>query len=182
MFQTSEKLNFNNLISQKTVCVVNSKILLLIALTKLLNVSISSNNQSYKIVDNVRKTEYCAVQLNEEKYKAFVYAVKNHYWYQMYIDDLPIWGVVGEVKESNYYIWTHKKFEIGYNGKQIIDVNLTSEDKVLLTPTTKLNFTYEVIWRPTDIKYEDRFDKYLDHNFFQHRVSFFYISATIIMY
>jgi hypothetical protein len=21
-----------------------------------------------------------------------VYAVKNHYWYQMYIDDLPIWG------------------------------------------------------------------------------------------
>lgn len=123
------------------------------------------------ITDNMPKAEYCAVQLNEEKYKAFVYAVKNHYWYQMYIDDLPIWGVVGEVKESNYYIWTHKKFEIGFNGKQIIDVNLTSEDKVLLTPTTKLNFTFEVIWKPTDIKFEDRFDKYLDHNFFQHRVS-----------
>lgn len=89
----------------------------------------------------------------------------------MYIDDLPIWGVVGEVKDNNYYIWTHKKFEIGYNGKQIIDVNLTSEDKALLDPTKKLSFTYEVIWKPTEVKFEDRFDKYLDHNFFQHRVS-----------
>lgn len=65
---------------------------------------------------NVAKTEYCAVQLDEAKYKAFVYAVKNHYWYQMYIDDLPIWGVVGEVKDNNFYIWTHKKFEIGKRG------------------------------------------------------------------
>lgn len=23
--------------------------------------------------------------------------ISNHYWYQMYIDDLPIWGMVGEV-------------------------------------------------------------------------------------
>ena len=36
--------------------------------------------------------QYCEVTLTEEKYQAFVYAVKNHYWYQMYIDDLPIWG------------------------------------------------------------------------------------------
>lgn len=129
------------------------------------------NSIIYVFEGDVLKTEYCAVQLNDEKYKAFVYAVKNHYWYQMYIDDLPIWGVVGEVKDNNYYIWTHKKFEIGYNGKQIIDVNLTSEDKALLEPTKKLSFTYEVIWKPTDVKFEDRFDKYLDHNFFQHRVS-----------
>ena len=40
----------------------------------------------------IDKTIYCDVQLTENKYQAFVYAVKNHYWYQMYIDDLPIWG------------------------------------------------------------------------------------------
>lgn len=38
------------------------------------------------------KTKYCEITLTEEKYQAFDYAVKNHYWYQMYIDDLPIWG------------------------------------------------------------------------------------------
>ena len=41
---------------------------------------------------NIAKTEYCQVQLDSEKLKAFNYAVKNHYWYQMYLDDLPIWG------------------------------------------------------------------------------------------
>ena len=38
------------------------------------------------------KTEYCTIDMNEEKFQAFSYAIKNHYWYQMYIDDLPIWG------------------------------------------------------------------------------------------
>lgn len=31
------------------------------------------------------KKEYCGVQLNDAKFKAFVYAIENHYWYQMYI-------------------------------------------------------------------------------------------------
>lgn len=31
------------------------------------------------------KKEYCSVELTDAKYKAFVYAIDNHYWYQMYI-------------------------------------------------------------------------------------------------
>jgi len=42
------------------------------------------------------------------------------------------------------YIWTHKKLDIGYNGKHIVDVNLTSESKVKLQPNAQLKFTYEV--------------------------------------
>ena len=42
--------------------------------------------------DDQTHVKYCSVKLTPEKYQAFVYAVKNHYWYQMYIDDLPIWG------------------------------------------------------------------------------------------
>lgn len=39
----------------------------------------------------------------------------------MYLDDLPIWGIVGEMdeKDEGYYIWTHKKFEIGHNDDQV---------------------------------------------------------------
>ena len=44
------------------------------------------------ISDEQTHVIYCSVELTNEKYQAFVYAVKNHYWYQMYIDDLPIWG------------------------------------------------------------------------------------------
>lgn len=37
-------------------------------------------------------------------------------------------GMVGKSEGGNdNSIWTHKKLEIGYNGQQIVDVNLTSE-------------------------------------------------------
>lgn len=126
----------------------------------------------YDSIGAISNTPYCEVELNDERLKAFTYAVKNHYWYQMFLDDLPIWGVVGEVGDSNdYYIFTHKKFEIGFNGKQIVDVNLTSENKVKLEQGAVVSFTYEVMWKTSTVKFEDRFDKYLDPNFFQHRVS-----------
>ena len=67
-------------------------------------------------------------------------------------------------------IWTHKKFEIGYNENRIVDVNLTSESKTTLQPNSKLSFTYEVVWKPSSIQFVDRFNKYLDPGFFQHKV------------
>ena len=124
------------------------------------------------------KTDYCMVDLSKAQYELFTYAIKNHYWYQMYIDDLPIWGIVGEYdeKDDSYYIWTSKKFDIGYNGEHIVDVNLTSEQRVKLTPGMSLRFSYQVNWKPSTIKFEDRFDKYLDPGFFQHRVILIYLN------
>ena len=73
----------------------------------------------------------------------------------MYLDDLPIWGIVGEIDEGkDYYIWTHKKFEIGYNGGQIIDVNLTSEGRTKLQLGESIAFSYEVIWKKSNTKFE----------------------------
>lgn len=46
----------------------------------------------YFFADDVMQTTYCEVDLDKGRRDAFVYAIKNHYWYQMYIDDLPIWG------------------------------------------------------------------------------------------
>jgi transmembrane 9 superfamily protein 3 len=80
------------------------------------------------------------------------------------------------------YIWTHKKFEIGYNDNRIIDVNLTSESKTQIQPNAKLMFSYEIVWRPTNIKFANRFDKYLDPGFFQHKVKKKQISKINLIY
>lgn len=120
--------------------------------------------------DDISVSEVCMVELDDEKVKAFVYAVRNDYWYQMYIDGLPIWGKVGEKQDEEHYIFTHKRFDIGYNGKHIVDVNIATEKKVMLKAGAKLKFTYEVNWKASDVLPENRFDKYLDPNFFQHRV------------
>ena len=91
----------------------------------------------------------------------------------MYLDDLPIWGIVGEIddKAEDYYVWTHKKFEIGYNNDQvglfeqfchgknlfdlkIVDVNLTSEGRTKLQLGESLAFSYEVIWKKQSTLFE----------------------------
>ena len=133
--------------------------------------------------DNIRKTVFCSVTLDAEKYAAFVYAVKNYYWYQMYIEDLPIWGIVGKPDEDEkaYYIYTHKKFDIGYNGDQIVDVNLTTEGKVKLEKGVTLSFSYEVNWYPSSILPAQKFDKYFDASFFQHRIHWFSIFNSFMM-
>ncbi|KAH0624363.1 hypothetical protein JD844_031759, partial [Phrynosoma platyrhinos] len=136
-----------------------------------------------KFKDDVMQTTYCEIDLDKQTRDAFVYAIKNHYWYQMYIDDLPIWGIVGEADENgeDYYLWTYKKLEIGYNGNRIVDVNLTSEGKVKLVPNTKIQMSYSVKWKRSDVKFEDRFDKYLDPSFFQHRIHWFSIFNSFMM-
>lgn len=149
----------------------------------LLGVELEFSGLDIDFKADVAKTQYCEVELNDDSLQAFVYAVKNHYWYQMYIDDLPVWGIVGEIEEadSTHYIWTHKKFDIGYNGDQIVDVNLTSEVKVKLEKGKKISFTYEVNWKPSSIKFDNRFDKYLDPSFFQHRIHWFSIFNSFMM-
>lgn len=94
--------------------------------------------------------------------------------------------MVGEVDDSvdppTYKIFTHKKLDIGYNGNQVVDVNLTSDVRVKLAPHTKITFSYEVQWRPSSVNFVDRFDKYLDPTFFQHRVitlTIFYNSSIL---
>lgn len=135
--------------------------------------------------DNQPRKEYCTIELTESRYKAFLYAIKNHYWYQMYIDDLPIWGVVGEMEDSDtgkvFYIWTDRKFDIGYNANQIVDVNLTSEGKTKLEVGMMLPFTYQLTWRLSTVPFTRRFDKYLDPNFFQHRIHWFSIFNSFMM-
>jgi len=139
----------------------------------------SGLNMEFKT--NIPKTEYCQVNLDETTLKSFMYAVKNHYWYQMYIDDLPVWGIVGDNEASVMHLWTHKKLEIGYNGNKIVDVNLTSDGKIELKSNAKIPFTYEVVWKESNVKFVDRFDKYLDPNFFQHRIHWFSIFNSFMM-
>lgn len=92
------------------------------------------------------------------------------------------------------YIYTHKMFTIGYNDDrvshiyksirnfgaycllialQIIEINLTDANPVRLdssSPTVELDFTYSVEWVPLEKEFKDRFDRFLDADFFEHKV------------
>ena len=37
------------------------------------------------LLGDISVTKYCQINLDKDNYRALAYAVRNHYWYQMYI-------------------------------------------------------------------------------------------------
>eukprot|EP00002_Diphylleia_rotans_P017516 TRINITY_DN3400_c0_g2_i2.p1 TRINITY_DN3400_c0_g2~~TRINITY_DN3400_c0_g2_i2.p1 ORF type:complete len:308 (+),score=72.11 TRINITY_DN3400_c0_g2_i2:53-976(+) len=147
-------------------------------------------NSGYKIgfKDQQPKTVLCTQILTDKDVTKFTEAVRKHYWYQMYLDELPIWGMVGELvipqsssSNPDVYVYTHKRFSVGYNKDRIIEVNLTSEDPLLVKKDVKMPLSYSVNWIEVETPFEDRFDKYLDYNFFEHQIHWFSIFNSFMM-
>jgi transmembrane 9 superfamily protein 3 len=79
------------------------------------------------------------------------------------------------------FIYTHSKFNLGYNNDRIVQVNLTAGNPVRLEDGATLTFTYTTTWVPSTIDYAGRFRRYLDHNFFEHRIHWFSIFNSFMM-
>jgi hypothetical protein len=47
--------------------------------------------------EDVDHAPVCTMTLDKEGAKIAQFAVSNHYWYQMFVDELPVWGMVGEI-------------------------------------------------------------------------------------
>uniref|UniRef100_A0A915EJ72 Transmembrane 9 superfamily member n=1 Tax=Ditylenchus dipsaci TaxID=166011 RepID=A0A915EJ72_9BILA len=104
----------------------------------LLGVELEYSGLDIKFNVKQEKTEYCKQKLSAADSTSLTFAVSHNYWYQMYIDDLPL-----GTEDEKHLIYTHKKFEIGYNMNQIVDVNIIAEEKVEIKPNQDIVFTYE---------------------------------------
>jgi transmembrane 9 superfamily protein 3 len=138
---------------------------------------------------NVPPTQTCQKTLDAGQAKLFSKAIKKNYWYQLFFDDLPIWGRVGEAFEEEQngkvnvkvFLYTHKKFAITYNNNRVIEVNLTTENPILVEPGVTATFTFSATWFPTNVPFDKRFDKYLDETFFEHQIHWFSIFNSFMM-
>lgn len=57
--------------------------------------------------DAVPKQEYCSLTLTETSYIKLVYAISNHYWYQMYIGMLVLVCTAGNADTESFGIVLH---------------------------------------------------------------------------
>lgn len=75
--------------------------------------------------ENVFKKKICTSTFTEEATKKWLYAVENQYYYQLYLDDLPMWASVGGIaikdsqKKKIPFIYTHMKFMIGFKEDRV---------------------------------------------------------------
>ncbi|KAG2659018.1 hypothetical protein PVAP13_1KG329400 [Panicum virgatum] len=137
-----------------------------------------------KFRKNVDKGTICSLDLDADRAKQLSDAIENSYWFEFFIDDLPLWGFVGEADRNNdnkYFLFTHKNIVIRYNGNQIIHVNLTQESPKLIDANKAMDMTYSVKWEPTNITFAHRFDVYLDYPFFEHQIHWFSIFNSFMM-
>ena len=70
-------------------------------------------------------------------------AARNHFWFELFLDDLPIWGFVGpppppqEPEEADdrsegasppppLHVYTHRAFDVSYNGEVVGETSFFS--------------------------------------------------------
>ncbi|KAJ9538178.1 hypothetical protein OSB04_030911 [Centaurea solstitialis] len=139
-----------------------------------------------KFQKDVEKTTICELELDEAKVKQFKEAIENNYWFEFFMDDLPLWGFVGELhsdrnSDSKHMLFTHKNITIQHNKDQIIHVNLSQENPKPLEVGRTVDMTYSVKWTETNITFARRFDVYLDYHFFEHQIHWFSIFNSFMM-
>ncbi|KAK8795624.1 hypothetical protein WA158_000281 [Blastocystis sp. Blastoise] len=149
---------------------------------------------------DIEKEDLCQMNLNEIETESIQYAISNHYWYQLDIDGLPIWSKVGdlnlsqdavdkleeqgvthEVLPDKTFIYTHRHFTLSYNQNNIIEVNLTSSVLTKVEPLVPITFTYSCKWVYTDVPFSQRFNRYLEYNFFESQIHWFSILNSFMI-
>lgn len=141
--------------------------------------------------------------LTHEEALQFSTAAAQSWFYQMYVDDLPIWGMVGEMLPENVnleklsgatenfeegtplipYVYTERDLVVSYNDNRIVKVDLISIpislQKVEEGETYKFR-TY-IRWLSTTEEFHSRFERYLDNSFFKHQIHWFSIFNSFMM-
>lgn len=130
----------------------------------------------------------CKKHLSKEEVAKFRNAVSKDYYFQMYYDDLPIWGFLGKVdkegktdpSEYKYYLFKHLQFDISYNKDRVIEIGVRSDPNAIVDLTedseVDVDFMYSIRWKETDTPFEKRMDKYSQSSSLPHHLEIHWFS------
>lgn len=114
----------------------------------------------------------CRKNLTREEVSLFRSVIAKDYYYQMYFDDLPIWGFIGrtmqqegsDINEYRYFIMNNIQFEILYSEDRVIEVHVRTDTNDVSDVTKNMEvdieFIYSVKWKETNALFEKRMEKY----------------------
>ncbi|XP_072991309.1 transmembrane 9 superfamily member 3 [Typha latifolia] len=130
----------------------------------------------------------CKKQLTKEDVAKFRQAVDKDYYFQMYYDDLPVWGFIGKVEkegktdpsEFKYYLYKHLQFEILYNNDRVIEIEARTNPNAVVDLTedkgVEVEFLFSVKWKETSIPFEKRMEKYSQSSSLPHHLEVHWFS------
>ncbi|KAF8049416.1 hypothetical protein N665_2219s0003, partial [Sinapis alba] len=119
----------------------------------------------------------CHKKLSRKEVAKFRDVISKNYYFQMYFDDLPIYGFIGKTdkeayadpSEYRYYLYNHVTFEVLYNVDRVIEISVRADPYSLVDVTkdkdVEVGFKYTVEWKETEVPFEKRMDS-LDNYWF----------------
>ena len=94
--------------------------------------------------DQVPWRQLCEVDLTPEQVQQFKEAVHDDYYFEMLVEDLPMWGYIGEItgedlilgelEDSRTYLFPHLHFKIGVNDNKIVSTHVFTQSHRKVSP------------------------------------------------
>jgi hypothetical protein len=133
----------------------------------------------------------CRKTLSAKDLQAFRTAVRDDFYFQMYYDDLPIWGFIGKIEkllkaggasELRYFLFTHVHFDIAYNADHVVEINVSTDPlrtvDISAGDEVPVEFSYSAKWKETSIPFERRMEKYSRYSFLPQHLEIHWFSIV----
>jgi Endomembrane protein 70 len=88
-------------------------------------------------LENTEVRTLCKKKYSPQQMEEFHEAIDNNYFFEMFIEDLPMWGYVGDTKDkdivlgetsqTHMYLFPHLHFHLGYNNSQVVTAKITTD-------------------------------------------------------
>ncbi|KAI0495574.1 hypothetical protein KFK09_021875 [Dendrobium nobile] len=135
----------------------------------------------------------CKKKLTKEEVIKFRNAIYQDYYFQMYYDDLPVWGFIGKIdkegktdsSEYRYFLYNHILFEILHKNDHVIEISVRTDTNLMVDISEdkdiEVDFMYSVKWKETEIPFEKRMEKYSARHLETHWFSIINSCVTVLL-
>ncbi|EDV23172.1 uncharacterized protein TRIADDRAFT_37943 [Trichoplax adhaerens] len=147
--------------------------------------AVSSFNIRFR--ETFKNKKLCTEPYEKKDIDKLIHAIEELYFFEFIIDDLPIRGFVGHLKESGFiphshqvYLWGHFDFFFEYNMDQLISANVSMSNvnpislENIDTFPAQITYTYSATWKKTKVAYSQRMSK--KDTFFQKSLEIHWLS------
>mmetsp|Transcript_3584 Transcript_3584/g.4737 ORF Transcript_3584/g.4737 Transcript_3584/m.4737 type:complete len:617 (+) Transcript_3584:85-1935(+) len=132
---------------------------------------------------NVENRILCEQTLDTEQLKLFKDAIANSYYFEMYVEDLPMSGFIGDIVdedvvaqdimgtgEGKTYLFPHLHFSFGMNENKIVSATVSTDTrkKVDISEVNEpktIQFTYSVEFVKESLPWKHRMTRYTNSMF-----------------
>jgi len=130
--------------------------------------------------DDVEWRLLCKTTLDKRDLEKLKEAIHNNYFFEMFVEDLPVWGYIGDFEDedalfgetdaSHTYLFPHLHFKVGTNKDRIVSATVTTErdrrvDITNVHKPTTVQFSYSVEYFEEELEWKHRMSRYADSRF-----------------